>query len=333
MRKSRLKFALFKAKRIEVPASFFSMVLGLVGLGNCWRVAAGIWHLPIWIGESIMLLAVAVWLMLLLLYISKWLWARKAALTEFEHPILCCFIALVPVFTVLVAVAIAPYVHAFAVALFIVGAIGQLSFGVYRSGQIWMGERKPETITPVLYLPAVAGGFISAIGASTFGYQDWSALFFGTGMFSWLALESMIIQRLYLLEALPKFLRPTLGIQLAPPVVSCVAYLDITNGRPDLFAQILFGYGLLQALILLRLLPWLLKQPFTASYWTFTFGVAVLALVSLRFVESGMSGIFADLALLLFIGANIVVGSIALGTLRLLLQGNLLPPSISAKAV
>jgi tellurite resistance protein len=69
----------------------------------------------------------------------RWLWARKATLAEFEHPILCCFTALVPVFTVMVAVAIAPYAHALAVALFVVGAIGQLSFGVYRSGQIWMG--------------------------------------------------------------------------------------------------------------------------------------------------------------------------------------------------
>jgi len=32
------------------------------------------------------------------------------------------------------------------------------------------------------------------------------------------------------------------------------------------------------------------------------------------------------LAVLLFIGANIVVGSIALGTVRLLLRGKLLPP-------
>jgi tellurite resistance protein TehA-like permease len=81
----------------------------------------------------------AVWFMLLLLYISKWLSARKATLAEFGHPILCCFTALVPVSTVMVAVAIAPYAHALAVALFVVGAIGQLSFGVYRSGQIWMG--------------------------------------------------------------------------------------------------------------------------------------------------------------------------------------------------
>jgi tellurite resistance protein len=332
MKKSRLKFAVLNAKRSPVPASFFGMILGLVGLGNCWRVAAKIWHLPTWIGEAIMLLAIAIWIVLLLLYVSKWLWAREDALAEFEHPVLCCFIGLVPVSTVLVALAIAPYAHAIAVAFFVVGAIGQLGFGVYRSGRLWMGGRNPETTTPVLYLPTVAGGFVSAIVASALGYREWGVLFFGMGMFSWLALESIIMQRLYLLEALPKPLRPTLGIQLAPPVVGCVAYLSITSGQPDTFAQILFGYGLLQSLILLRLMPWLFQQPFAASYWAFTFGIAALALSALRFVERGMTGAMEGLAVLLFVGANLLIGGIAVGTVRLLLRGKLLPPSTSAKA-
>ena len=171
-----------------------------------------------------------------------------------------------------------------------------------------MGGRQPEMTTPILYLPTVAGSFVSAIVASALGYREWSALFFGMGMFSWLALESIIMQRLYLMDALPKPLRPTLGIQLAPPVVGCVAYLGLTSGQPDIFAQILFGYGLVQALILLRLLPWLCQQPFAASYWAFTFGVSALALASLRFVERGMTGVMESLAVLLFIGANIIIG-------------------------
>ena len=81
--------------------------------------------------------------------------ARAEALAEFNHPVLCCFVGLVPVSTLLVSLAIAPYTRALAVALFLVGAIGQLSFGVYRSGQLWMGGRKPEATTPVLYLTTV----------------------------------------------------------------------------------------------------------------------------------------------------------------------------------
>ncbi|MEH2304982.1 hypothetical protein [Nostoc sp.] len=100
--------------------------------------------------------------------------------------------------------------------------------------------------------------------------------------------------------------------------------MSITSGQPDAFAQFLFGYGLFQGLILLRLLPWLFQQPFTASYWAFTLGIAALSLASLRLVERGMTGVMQELAILLFIGANIAIGSIALGTVRLLLRGKLL---------
>ncbi|MEJ6484747.1 hypothetical protein N0Y54_26105 [Nostoc punctiforme UO1] len=87
------------------------------------------------------------------------------------------------------------------------------------------------------------------------------------------------------------------------------------------------SYGwedVLQGLILLRLLPWLFQQPFTATYWAFTLGIAALSLASLRLVERGMTGMMQELALLLFMGANIAIGSIALGTVRLLLRGKLL---------
>jgi len=144
------------ASRHPIPASFFGIILGLVGLGDCWCLAAIIWHVPPWIGEIIMLSATVIWILLLLLYIRKWVWARDEALAEFHHPIQCCFIGLVPVSTVLVALALAPYSRPIAVLLLVIGAVGQVGFGVYRTGRLWMGDRNPETTTAVLYLPTVA---------------------------------------------------------------------------------------------------------------------------------------------------------------------------------
>jgi len=74
---------------------------------------------------------------------------------------------------------------------------------------------------------------------------------------SWLAIESVLVHRLYAASELLPPLRPTLGIQLAPQTVGCSAYLSITSGALDLFAQMLLGDGLFQALLLLRgrLLP------------------------------------------------------------------------------
>jgi hypothetical protein len=94
-----------------------------------------------------------------------------------------------------------------------------LVFGVYRTGQLWMGNRDPTTTTPVLYLPTVAGSFVSTIVLGALVTRTGAHRFFGVGVLSWLAIESVLLHRLYTASELPPPLRPTLGIQLAPPAV------------------------------------------------------------------------------------------------------------------
>ena len=101
----------------------------------------------------------------------------------------------------------------------------------------------------------MARRFASAITVSAFGHPDWGTPFVGVGVLSWLAIESALVHRLYTVSEIPAPLRPTLGIQLAPPTLGCSAYLSITSGPPDLIAQMLLGYGVFQALLLIRLLP------------------------------------------------------------------------------
>ena len=311
-----------------IPASFFGMILGLVGLGNDWRLGAKLWELPPAVGEIIMAVGAIVWVLVAVAYAAKWIVNPDEARAELGHPVLCCFIGLGPLSTALVGIAVQPYLPAVAGVLFWVGALGQLAFGLFRTGQLWKGGRDPNTTTPVLYLPSVAGSFVSSIAATAFGQPEAARLFFGAGLFSWVALESIVIQRLYLQEALPKPLRPTLGIQLAPPVVGCAAYLGLTTGMPDLFAHLLLGYGLLQALMLIRLQGWLREQPFGAAYWAYTFGVTALAYCCMRFVSRGMAGWYGPLAVGTFVAANILVGWIFVRSVILVLKGSYIPPAL-----
>jgi tellurite resistance protein len=119
---------------------------------------------------------------------------------------------------------------------------------------------------------------------------------------------------------------------LAPPVVGCLAYLFVTGGmsgsKPDLFAQALLGYGLLQAALLLRMLPWIAKQPFGASYWAFSFGVTALAFDAIVFMLRGQTGYIEWLSIVLFVLANLTMAILIVGTLWRLTQGKLLPPRL-----
>ena len=89
---------------------------------------------------------------------------------------------------------------------------------------------------------------VTASAATNLGHQDWGQLAFGGGLFGWLAIESVVLHRLYIASPVPPALRPTLGVQVAPPAVAAVAYLNVGAGGSDIFAHALIGYAILQAL-------------------------------------------------------------------------------------
>lgn len=308
-----------------VPANFFGIVLGLVGLGNSWRLAHQVWGLSSAIGELIELIGAMVWLVLTMLYVSKWIFKRALAVEELYHPVQCCFAGLIGVTAMLVAGAVTPYFHGAAIVLLTAGAAYTVAFGVWRTGGLWQGGREVRHTTAVLYLPTVAGSFVATVAFSAQGHADWAALTFGAGLFSWIALESVLVHRLLTGDALPPALRPTLGIQLAPPALAAGSYVSVAQGAPIMFAYALFGYALLQLLVLLRLLPWIRQQPFGASYWSFSFGLTALAIAPLRMIQHGEAGPAATLAPWLFAFANVVIAALSVGTFHLLLDGRFVP--------
>lgn len=272
--------------------------------------------------------AALVWVVLLVLYVRKWLSDRAGAAAELEHPVQCCFVGLIGVATMLVAGGVLPYARPLAVLLFAGGGVFTLGFAVWRTGGLWHGGREAAATTPVLYLPTVAGSLVTGILAGALGRPDWGQLAFGAGLFSWLAIESVLIHRLLTSPALAAALRPTLGIQLAPAPVAALSYLGVGPGVPDLAVHALIGYGLLQALVLLRLSRWIWSGSFTPAYWAFTFGATALGTAPLRLVQRGEAGAIAELAPFLFVAANLLVLLVGAATLRLLSRGDLLPKPV-----
>jgi tellurite resistance protein len=308
-----------------VPVALFGIVLGLSGLGGGWRLASRLWGAPPWIGEIVLAAAATVWLLLVLLYCAKWLIARPQALAEARHPVACCFIGLVFVSTMLIANASLRYSAGFGLALGSVGLLGHVLFSVWRTGQLWKGNREVGSTTAVLYLPSVAGNFVGATLSANLGFPQLGSLLFGAGLFSWLAIESVLLHRLYTAEPLPAPIRPTLGIQLAPPAVGCIAYLAVQGGPPGLFAMALVGYAVFQAVILIRLLPWFAQNAFAPGYWAFSFGATAMAGAIIELAERGAGGLIAALAGPVFAVTNLFIAFLVVRTLVLLSSGRLIP--------
>ncbi|MFM0522460.1 MULTISPECIES: dicarboxylate transporter/tellurite-resistance protein TehA [Caballeronia] len=312
-------------KYAPMPVAFFGIGVGALALAGAWRAAARVWTIPEAIPVLLTASALVVWLAVLVAYGRKWLVERDAAVAEMRHPVQSSFAALVPVSMMLAAQAVQAYSRELAIALFVIGVVSSLALGVYLQGRFWQGGRKPELTTPAIYLPTVAPSFVAATAAAGLGFTQLGMLFFGAGVFSWLAIESIVLHRAAVHEPLPEALRPSLGIQLAPPVVGGVSYLAITHGVPDTFAYMMLGYGLYQALMLARLIPWIRQSTFTPSYWAFSFGAAALPTMAIRMVERGATGPMAWIAPVAFVLANVVIGLMVAGTVRAIVQGKLLP--------
>jgi tellurite resistance protein len=315
-----------------IPASFFGMPLGMLALGIAWRSAGQIWQLAPVIGESMIWIGSVLWALLFVSYAAKWAWQRASAEVEFEHPVQCCFVGLAGVVGSLASIGVTPYSRELGFALFVIGGLWTIIFALYRTGRLWMGGRDPEATTPILYLPTVAGGFVTASAAVSSGHADWGQLAFGAGLFAWLAIESVLLHRLLTSPAIAPALRPTLGIQLAPPAVGAVACLNLHNGSPDLLVHAMVGYALLQALLLLRLWPWLRSAGATPAWWAFSFGAAALPTAAVKMVALGETGAVATLAPWLFVLGNVVIGCIIIMTCWLAICGRLLPASAPVKA-
>lgn len=307
-----------------IPASLFGMVLGLSGLGQAWRIASRLWGAPTFIGEGLLILAALVWGSLLLRYAFQAVKHPEIAKREFAHPVQGSTPALAGVATLLMVLAVQPYSMILAWVLAVAGIGWHLAFALSHTGTMWQGGRDMLDTAPSLYLPTVAGNFTSAAALGALGHPDWGWLFLGAGMFSWLALESLVIQRLWHPTAMPPPQRPLIGIQFAPPVVCAMAWLALTPGSTDHWLLMLWGYGLFQLLLGVRLWRWLGAQPFAPSYWAYTFGIASTTVCTLKLALAGVP-VAQTLAIPLFAGANLFIGYLTLRTGRLFLAGRLLP--------
>lgn len=310
---------------VSVPASYFSATLGLTGLGGAWRLAHHVWGYAALVGELIFAFAGLVWAYLLIAYVIRWAWSREIALQEAKDPVQCCFIGLAGVATMLVSAALLPYSRATALVLMLSGFIFTIAFGIWRAGQLWSSERSDNATTAVLYIPTVAGGFVSAILLAAFGWKEWGQMTFGAALFSWLAIESVLLRRLYIGPPLPVALRPTMGVQLAPPAVGLVALLSVSTDAPGIAAHALLGYALLQCAVLLGRFRWIARQAFSPAYWGFSFAVTALGQAPLIMISRGNSQPALALAPVLFGTANLVVGILLVGSIKLVFSSKLSP--------
>ena len=70
-------------KVLNLPAGYFGIVLGTIGMGFAWRYASQVWQVSHWLGDGLVILAMIIWGLLTSAFITR--------LIRFPHSVLVLF--------------------------------------------------------------------------------------------------------------------------------------------------------------------------------------------------------------------------------------------------
>lgn len=305
------------------PAGLFAIPFGLFGLAGAWRRAAAFgWGIATDVVPLVLWPATVLWAAMLFVYAIKCKRHWPAVLREFRHPVQGPLQALLPLSTLLAAIHLGDYEPAIWLALCVAALLLNAVFAYRVLGTAAMAQLPSNAITPTLYLPVVGGMLVGAMALASLGYAGWGAVLFGAGLAGWAVLEVRVLNGLFN-GPLPEAFRPTIGIELAPPIVATLAASVVW---PDLSGKTLaigLGVSVVPFVIVLARHSWWTQVPFSAGFWSFSFPLAALASAVLETVYREGWPIWIGHVVLLT--SSVIIGMLAFRTLILLAQRKLLP--------
>lgn len=307
----------------NLPVSLFGAVMGLSGLAMAWRLAQAS-GAPVWIGESIAVVAVLAFLALAVGYLTKLVRHGDAVRTEFAHPISGNFFGTVAISLLLLSSVVSPWHTGIGQLLWGVGSVVTLLLGALVLSRIVRGGLEAAHFVPAWLIPGVASLDIAVTGAHM--PMAWApelnlaALAIG-GVVA-LVLYTLILFRLATQPALAPAMTPSLMILVAPFAVGFLAYVNMT-GQIDRFASVLFYFGLF-AFVVVAPRVFRRSVPFSPAWWAISFPLAALVNAALRYAGSGTGWPLQAVAWLLLALLTIALAVLLVRTLHILFNGRLL---------
>jgi tellurite resistance protein len=312
------------------PLNLFGIPLGVLGLGDCWLVAANFGLAPVAVGRVLVAVAVVLWAVVGAVVVRDGRMNGETLGRELENKATGPFGSLLVITPMLAAAdALYPLSHTAGIVVVDVGVAATVLMAGWLTGHLFHGSYALTDLHPGYFLPSVAGGFIASASAGLVGQRSLAEVLFGLGLLSWIVLAPIVLGRLIVGPSLPPALLPTVALEMAPAGVATFAAFVIDGQHVDLAVQLLAGFGVLMVLAQVRMLPVYVRLSFAPSFWTFTFSSAAVAFAGLFWlgvtrptgwrVES-----YAALALI-----TGLIGSVAVRTVVAQARGQFLPsPSL-----
>jgi len=237
---------------------------------------------------------VALFFILLIPWLLRWIYFKKEAMADMNHPVLSNFYATIAIAMLVLAanfIVIGDNMIAGKIFWF-VGLFATIFFGVLTPYLMFRGTHvKLDHINPAWFIPPVGLIVIPIAGSliiSQFSGMLQEFVIFinyfgwGAGFFLYLSLLAVCMYRFILHHPLPSTLAPTIWINLGPIGAGTVALINLVNNSSFIsmkepffvFGLIFWGFGVwwvMMAIIMTIHYVKKLKLPYAMSWWAFTF--------------------------------------------------------------
>jgi len=268
--KNRIKF---------FPIMMYAIVMGMSGLTIMYQ-KAGLWlGFPTLIGVVLTVITTTLFGVVSFIYITKYIKYAPAVKKEFSHPIRINFFAAVSISMLMLAIIYKEQYPTIAAFFWYPGTILHLYLTMYTIS-FWINHNQElDHSNPAWFIPIV-GNVLVPIAGVGFASQGILMYFFTAGIFFWIILFAILLNRIIFHHQLAGKFMPTMFILIAPPAVGFLAYFKMFE-VVDTFAMMLFNLALFFTLLIAFMYKNFVKIKFFISWWAFVFPLAAMGISSM----------------------------------------------------
>jgi tellurite resistance protein len=307
-----------------LPVSLFGSVMSVAGLALAWRLASKYYGADIAVANTIGMLALLLFGVLSLSYLTKLLRYPQLVRQEFAHPVIGSFFGTLGISILLLSSVIGSYSASAQLVVWSIGTVATLALSVIIISRLLNGSAAPASVVPAWLIAGVGSLDIVVTGGAL--KAEWTheinLLAAAVGGVSAIVFFVLIFSRLIHHEPLAAPMRPSKMILVAPFAVGFIAYVNLVQ-QVDMFAALLFYFGL----FLFVIVAWRLATqpaPFSPSWWAIGFPLAALANSALIYADAVGGMMLGLIALLLLVLLTVAILGLALRTLYALGTGRFL---------
>lgn len=303
------------------PIMMYATVMGMSGLTIMYQKAALWLGFSALIGEVLMAITTLLFGVISVIYITKFLKYSAAVKKEFSHPVRINFFAAVSISMIMLAIIYKEHYPSVAALFWYPGVVLHFYLTMHTIS-FWINNNQElDHSNPAWFIPIVGNVLIPVAGVG-FASQGVLLYFFSTGIFFWVILFSILLNRIIFHHQMANKFMPTMFILIAPPAVGFIAYVKIYE-VVDTFAMILFNLALFFTFLIAFMYKNFIKIKFFISWWAFVFPLAAMAMSTMLMFHHTQDTPLLLLSYTMIFATSIIISIVIYQTLLHIKKGDI----------